>query len=243
MLKTMKTRDRRRLMLFAGASLCTVFVCASAQGVPAMSFVTIPAGQFMMGSREGEKNERPEHRVRISSFEFQDSEVTQAQWLSAMGTNPSYFKGENHPVDSVSWHDVQDFIARLNARGEQHLYRLPTEAEWEYAARAGAAPDTGEAAGTFGFHTGNSSLRSHPVRSLPSNAWGLFDMRGNVWEWSPIGTTSTPRASLSILEDPQKVSSASFAAADGTARRMRCARPSASPANLHSAIRLLAFVL
>jgi len=149
-----------------------------------LTFVTIPAGNFLMGSSDGEKNERPSHRVTITrAFELQDTETTQSEWQAVMGSNPSQFRGDDRPVDSVSWTEAQEFIARLNAQDIGYHYRLPTEAEWEYAARAGAPPDTASGVGQLGFHTGNSSLKSHPVRSMAPNAWRLFDMRGNVWEW------------------------------------------------------------
>jgi formylglycine-generating enzyme required for sulfatase activity len=138
----------------------------------------------MMGSDAGEENEQPVHRVVVTKpFELQDTEVTQAEWDAVMEKNPSHFRGPNKPVDSVSWHEVHEFIRRLNLRNGGYAYRLPTEAEWEYAARAGAGPERAEDIGAVGYHTGNSNLQSHPVRSLPPNAWGLYDMRGNVWEW------------------------------------------------------------
>lgn len=147
-------------------------------------FVAIQPGQFMMGSRDGERNERPPHQVTLTrAFELQKTETTQAEWRAVMGSNPSHFRGDDKPVESVSWNDVQTFIARLNARSDGYRYRLPTEAEWEYAARAGAVLETSAEAGKLGFHAGNSGLETRAVRSMPPNAWGLFDMRGNVWEW------------------------------------------------------------
>jgi formylglycine-generating enzyme required for sulfatase activity len=172
--------DHRRPFFLALA------LCWSAAGYAQSqsTFVTIPPGTFMMGSGDGEKNERPPHRVTLThAFELQDTETTQSEWQAVMGTNPSQFRGADKPVDSVSWNDAQAFITRLNAQDSGYHYRLPTEAEWEYAARAGAPPDTASDAGHLGVHTGNSSLRSHPVRSMAPNAWRLFDMRGNVWEW------------------------------------------------------------
>ena len=148
------------------------------------TFVPISPGTFMMGSTDGEKNERPPHRVSLTyPFELQDTETTQGEWQAVMGGNPSQFRGVEKPVDSVSWNDAQEFIGRLNARNDGYLYRLPTESEWEYAARAGASAEAASEAGHLGYHTGNSGLQSHPVRSMAPNAWGLFDMRGNVWEW------------------------------------------------------------
>jgi Uncharacterized conserved protein len=109
-----------------------------------MEFVSIPAGEFLMGShksdKEKDKDETPQHKVIIKNgFSMQKTEVTQGQWVEIMGSNPSYFKecGKDCPVESVSWNDVQEFIRRLNKKTGKN-YRLPTEAEWEYAARAGS---------------------------------------------------------------------------------------------------------
>jgi formylglycine-generating enzyme required for sulfatase activity len=152
--------------------------------VPEMKFIKIRQGTFMMGSNNGEKNERPIHQVTISrEFELQETEVTQAQWEVLMEKNPSAFRGADRPVESVSWEDCQEFINRLNARQDRYQYRLPTEAEWEYACRAGT---TTEYAGDFGemiIYDKNSGLSTHQVRSKRPNAWGLYDMHGNVWEW------------------------------------------------------------
>src|SRR5262249_39668425 len=105
-------------------------------------FVRIPAGEFMMGSSNGEADEKPAHRGRISrDFEMGEYEGTQAQWEAVMGNNPSNFKGTNLPVENVSWEDAQQFIQRLNSRSSKYNYRLPTEAEWEYACRAGSNGD------------------------------------------------------------------------------------------------------
>jgi formylglycine-generating enzyme required for sulfatase activity len=161
------------------------------------SFVKIPAGEFMMGSKNGNDNEKPVHRVRISRpFEMGKYEVTQAQWEAVMGNNPSYFKGANLPVEIVSWNDVQQFIQKLNVRNDGYVYRLPTEAEWEYACRAGtmtvfAFGDSlsSEQANFAGMHPygnapkGKYLQRTVAVGSYQPNAWGLYDMHGNVWEW------------------------------------------------------------
>ena len=140
-----------------------------------MRFVHIPAGTFVMGSRPDVP-----HRVVIShSFSMSATEVTQGQWTEVMGSNPSFFRdgGPNLPVERVTWYDVQSFLQRLNARGEGH-FRLPTEAEWEYACRAGTTSDH--------LSKDIANYDSHrPVRvaSYAPNAWGLYDMHGNVWEW------------------------------------------------------------
>lgn len=157
------------------------------------SFVKISAGEFMMGSEKGGDNEKPVHRVRISRpFEMGKYEVTQAQWEAVMDSNPSKFKGANLPVESVSWNNAQEFIQKLNGRKDGYLYRLPTEAEWEYACRAGTTTE-------FAFGDSLSPAQanfsdSHDedvakaggttvVGEYHPNAWGLYDMHGNVYEW------------------------------------------------------------
>jgi formylglycine-generating enzyme required for sulfatase activity len=109
--------------------------------------------------------------------------VTQAQWRAVMKTEPSSFEGESHPVDSVSWNDVQNFLARMNAREDGYRHRLPTEAEWEYAARAGATGMHGSAPDEVAWFADNSAETSHPVGQKKPNAWGLYDMQGNVYEF------------------------------------------------------------
>jgi formylglycine-generating enzyme required for sulfatase activity len=143
--------------------------------------VWMPPGEFEMGSRADETL----HHVRLSKgFWIGETEVTQGQWTRVMGHNPSHFKrcGPDCPVESVSFEDVLEFLDRLNAR-EGGGFRLPTEAEWEYACRAGSKTPyaTGE---TLPRSAARFDARS-PVRvgSFPPNAWGLFDMHGNVWEW------------------------------------------------------------
>lgn len=138
-------------------------------------------------------DERPAHRVRITrGFELSRTEITQGQWFDLMKTRPgprAYWARADWrtlPVVSVSWHDAQRFVAALNRRESTMRYRLPSEAEWEYAARAGSAgnrpfPD-GELA-AHAWYIGNSGDVSHPVGALPANAWGLHDMLGNAWEW------------------------------------------------------------
>ena len=155
-----------------------------------MELVLMPAGEFMMGSDYAEPDERPIHRVVISKpFYLGKYEVTQAQWLEVMGTNPSHFKGDlNRPVERVSWYMVQDFIRRLNGREGHSKYRLPTEAEWEYAMRAGSTTrysfgDNESFLEQFAWYNKNDGGKTHPVGQLKPNAWGLYDMHGNVWEW------------------------------------------------------------
>jgi formylglycine-generating enzyme required for sulfatase activity len=148
-----------------------------------MEFVRIPAGEFVMGSMVGYEDEKPVHRVRITrAFELGRCEVTQAQWKAVMGTNPSTFQGADLPVETVSWNDVQRFLSKLNAWADGYRYRLPTEAEWEYAARGGAAGDSAVDLDRMAWYRDNSN-GPHPVGRKVRNTWGLYDMLGNVWEW------------------------------------------------------------
>jgi formylglycine-generating enzyme required for sulfatase activity len=174
----------------------------SAFGVPEFDMVTIRPGSFLMGSDEGDADERPVHRVTITTgFEIGKYEVTQAQWQAIMGANPSEFKNcpGACPVERVSWLAAQDFVARLNRLRSQYTYRLPTEAEWEHAARAGRSTPFGigdgkslsaEEANFDGrYPFGNASKAKNrgvtlAVGSFAPNAWGVQDMHGNVWEWT-----------------------------------------------------------
>ena len=153
-----------------------------------MWFVSIPPGEFEMGCSPGDgacqEDEKPRHRVRITKeFEMCKYEVTQAQWEAVMGSNPSEFEGTGRPVESVSWNDVQEFLGKLNERGDKYYYRLPTEAEWEYAARAGNKGSGTQDPDAVGWYRDNSANRTHEVGQKEPNSFGLYDMQGNVWEW------------------------------------------------------------
>ena len=153
-----------------------------------IEFVRIPPGEFVMGSTDSRASadEGPVTRVRISrGFWLGKYEVTQTEWTAVMGSNPSGFAGcPLCPVERVSWKDVQEFIHRVNANETGNLYRLPTEAEWEYAARAGTTGDQYlETLDTIAWHRSNSALRTRPVGQTEPNAFGLNDVLGNVWEW------------------------------------------------------------
>lgn len=157
-----------------------------------MEFVLIPAGSFTMGDPSFEAGKgagMPQHKVTISKpFYMGKYEVTQAQWQEVMGDNPAHFNGPNNPVENVSWEDAQEFIRLLNAKEGHNRYRLPTEAEWEYAARAGTSStySFGDNINEFaehGWFNGNAGGKTHPVGEKRPNPWGLYDMHGNVFEW------------------------------------------------------------
>jgi len=154
-----------------------------------IAFILIPSGTFQMGSERGSDDEKPVHTVRLSRpFYLGIYPVTQRQWKAVMGSNPSRFQGPEHPVEQVSWDKVQEFIRSLNTHEGRALYRLPTEAEWEYAARAGATGDYSfgddvTQLSRYAWYEDNARGTTHPVGQLRPNSWGLYDMHGNVWEW------------------------------------------------------------
>jgi len=175
-----------RLGFIAGISLLAQGPSPSGSSL-GIEFVKIQPGEFTMGCSEGDAkcadDEKPAHRVQITKpFEIGKFEVTQAQWQAVMGSNPSTIKGDNRPVETVSKNDVYDLLAKLNERNDGYKYRLPTEAEWEYAARAGAAGPPASL-DEVAWYADNSSDETHPVGQKKPNAWGLYDMLGNVREW------------------------------------------------------------
>jgi len=149
----------------------------------------IPAGTFTMGSAKGETNRyiaEKQHRVTISSgYWLADSECTQAMWQAVMESTPSQFTGDtNRPVEMVSYDDCLGFISRLNGSNSESVFRLPTEAQWEYACRAEwTTPYNGLLLDAVGWFCKNSDGKTHAVKQKQSNAWGLYDMHGNVGEW------------------------------------------------------------
>jgi formylglycine-generating enzyme required for sulfatase activity len=170
--------------------------------IPGLKFVLLKPGSFMMGSPYDEAyrdNDEDQHEVNITkAFYMQPTEITQKQWKAVMGENPSKFKvcGDDCPVENVSWEDVEKFIVKLNRMLKTDKYRLPTEAEWEYACRAGTTTPfsygqclSSRQANFDNTHPmkacpkGSYEEKTVPVASFAPNAWGLYDMHGNVWEW------------------------------------------------------------
>jgi formylglycine-generating enzyme required for sulfatase activity len=170
----------------------------------------IPAGRFTMGSptsEEGRDSGESQHEVVLSrGFFLAETECTQEQWESVMGGNPSYFKGAERPVEQVSWEEAVEYCRKLTAKQRQEgvlpegwEWRLPTEAEWEFAARAGTTGARYGELDAIAWHEGNAGSETHGVRGKQANAWGLHDMIGNVWEWCgdwygdyPTGSVTDP---------------------------------------------------
>ena len=155
------------------------------------NMINVEGGTFMMGSNDTDlgvwDTEKPAHNVTLSTYYIGETEVTQALWKAVMGSNPSYFIGDNLPVEQVSWNDCQEFISKLNQLTGQN-FRLPTEAEWEYAARGGKKSNHYNYAGSnnieeVAWYNGNSGEQTHPVKEKKANELGLYDMTGNVDEW------------------------------------------------------------
>lgn len=179
----------------AGANICfKVEVNSGRFTVNGVSFemVRVEGGTFRMGATseqedEADSDEKPVHGVTLSSYYIGKTEVTQALWQAVMGSNPSRFKGADLPVECVSWDDCQEFIRKLNALTGQH-FRLPTEAEWEFACRGGNNSrgykySGSNNLGSVAWYDGNSGNKTHPVATKSSNELGIYDMSGNVWEW------------------------------------------------------------
>lgn len=168
-----------------------------------MGFVWVSGGPYAMGCAQGRDNYTDEGPVRVAGFWLGSHEVTQGQWRKVMGENPAFFKkGDNYPVEHVSLADARAFLARLNGLGAAK-FRLPTETEWEYAARSGGKAEEysgGSEPGLVSWHLGNSGGTPHEVGTKAPNALGLYDMSGNVWEWCE--GILRPSAADEDLRDP-----------------------------------------
>jgi formylglycine-generating enzyme required for sulfatase activity len=209
-----------------------------------MKFAWIPLGSFVMGSPKDEKLRRDnetQHKVTLTKgFYMGVHTVTQEQYETVMGNNPSKFKGEkNLPVETVSWDDCQEFIKKLRDKNKK-LYRLPTEAEWEYACRAGTktpfhfgetiSTDQANYNGDFTYGDGKEGVyrkKTTPVGSFPANAWGLHDMHGNVWQWCEDWYADYPQKDVVDPQGPEK----------GKGRVLRGGSWDAIPGNCRSAPR------
>lgn len=177
----------------------------------------IEHGTFLMGATPEQEDpcddEKPVHQVTLTKdYYMGETQVTQALWRAVMGDNPSDFNGENNPVECVSWDDCQEFIKKLNElTGEK--FRLPTEAEWEFAARGGNKSNHTQYSGSdnldeVAWHDDNSGNQTHPVAQKQANELGIYDMSGNVWEWcSDRWSDYYPDASVT---DPQGPSSGGY---------------------------------
>jgi len=195
----------------AGSVTSTPAVLTMNQTAGSSGFVWIQPGTFLMGSplgEEGRSDRELQHTVTLSQgFWLSDHEVTQSEYWSVMGSNPSFFTGDlNRPVETVSWDDAVRYCQKLTEQARaaglitaQEAYRLPTEAEWEYAARAGTTGAWYGELDAIAWWSGNSGGQTRPVKQKAPNAWGLYDMIGNVWEWCsdwygayPIGSVTDP---------------------------------------------------
>jgi len=209
--------------------------------------VQVPSGSFLMGSPPDEKgryaDEGPQHQVTLESFLMGRTPITQAQWLVVaqlpmvthyLNPDPSLFKGDDRPVEKVSWFDAVEFCARLS-QATGRAFSLPSEAQWEYACRAGTTTPFSFGETINPKHANFNSNATTPVGSFPANAWGLYDMNGNIWEWcadhwhdSYNGAPADGSAWVDVDDTLGKCSGASCAAALGTADPASAVRPPGS---------------
>lgn len=193
---------KKRPGIFLSFLLVIVFVFPARAGLPDFvkplkiepnllspeGMVFVKGGCFQMGDTfgDGDSDEKPVHEVCVDDFYMAETEVTQKQWKDVMGDNPSMFKNcDDCPVEQVSWDDIQGYISKLNSKTGNN-YRLPTEAEWEYAARSGGKNEKYAGSSdinSVAWYESNSGSKTHPVKQKSPNGLGLYDMSGNVWEW------------------------------------------------------------
>jgi formylglycine-generating enzyme required for sulfatase activity len=194
-----------------------------------LELVLIRPGSFTMG----DDSVKPAHKVTLTQpFYLGKYEVTQEQWQAVMGFNPSHFKGPKNPVEMVTWDDCQSFLIKLNAKSNGYKFALPTEAQWEYACRAGSTTaysfgDSEADLGNHAWYSANSEWKTHPVGQKKPNAWGLYDMHGNVWEWCADGYGNYADAAQT---DPKGADS-------GSSRVLRGGAWSSAPQYCHSVYR------
>ena len=180
--KNVKTGTGREISFFANDALAGKNASFKVVVFPPPGMVFVAGGTFQMGSSSGDSDEKPIHTVTVSSFFMDKTEVTQAEYRKVMGKTPSHFRGcDDCPVEKVSWHDANAYAKKVGKR-------LPTEAEWEYAARGGNKSKGYTYSGSndldaVAWYTNNSGSKTHPVAQKQPNELGLYDMSGNVWEW------------------------------------------------------------
>ncbi len=215
--------------------------------VEGVSFTMKPVsgGTFEMGSLSGSIDERPVHSVTLSTYYIGETEVTQELWQAVMGSNPSRFTGSQRPVEQVSWNDCQEFIEQLNALTGKK-FRLPTEAEWEYAARGGNKSKGYIYSGSndvdaVAWYSDNIESSTHEVKGKLPNELGLYDMSGNVWEWCSDWYDSYSAESATNPQGPSSGSNRVFRGGGwgNNADRCRCAnRSNGTPADMDDALGL-----
>ena len=183
--------EAKKIAARAAAAVAAAAAEAKALAMRRGEMVRIPPGSFVMGSASGSSDERPVTRVTLTTaFSLGKTQVTQQSWVAVMGSNPSHFKGELLPVENVSWDDAMEFCRKLTTLERSagslpsgYVYTLPTEAQWEYACRAGTKGDYAGDLKAMAWFNENAGSTTHAVATKQANEWGLHDMHGNVWEW------------------------------------------------------------